>query len=376
MKEKLSLNSVRLCVSLVLLSLLGGCGGAAKPFPIPPPIAGLEFLFATSDNQVLAYSINLNTGALGQPTTATGPASASSVLLNPAGTFLYAADAIHQTVDVFSFSPTNGAMAAVNGSPFSIQAEPLGIAMDPAGKFLYAPQQVSPGVNAFNISTGPLTAVAGSPFLTGAGPAKAIVDPTANFLYVSDSSDGNGGISAYTFNSASGAPTAIAGSPFSSLPGSFGGPSSLAVRPDGKFLFVCEVNLDEVVALPINANGSLGAFVGTPSLTGNHPVGIAVNPAGTYLYVANSLDATISVFSINASTGALTAITNSPFAAGATVSGVAIDPSGKYLYVTNPAANTITGFSINASTGALTQFAGQPAAAGTQPTSLTTAVMP
>jgi len=105
-------------------------------------------------------------------------------------------------------------------------------------------------------------------------------------------------------------------------------------------------------------------------------VGIAVTPAGTYLYVANSLDATISVFSINASTGALTAITNSPFAAGATVSGVAIDPSGKYLYVTNPAANTITGFSINASTGALTQFAGQPAAAGTQPTSLTTAVMP
>jgi len=187
MREKLSLNSVRLCISLALLSLLGGCGGPAKPFHIPSPTAGLEFLFATSDNQVLAYSIDLNTGALGQPAVATGPASASSVLLNPAGTFLYVADPFNQAMDVFSFNAANGSMTAINGSPFSIQAEPLGIAIDPTSKFLYAPQQASPGVNAFNISTGALSAVAGSPFLTGAGPAKAIVAPSGSFLYVSDS---------------------------------------------------------------------------------------------------------------------------------------------------------------------------------------------
>jgi 6-phosphogluconolactonase len=334
----------------------------------------LEFLFATSNNQVLAYSVNLNTGALGQPTMATGPSSGGGILINPSVKFVYAADP--PNLDVFSFNSTSGALAAITGSPFPAQIGAFGIAMDPGGKFLYAPQGTNPGVSAFtaNGSTGALTAVAGSPFSAGNGPFAAVVDPSGKFLYVSDSVGVNGSISAYTINSASGALTAIAGSPFATL--SNGSPQSLAVHPSGKFLYVCEVALNEVVALPINTDGSLGSVIGFPSLAGNRPVGIAINSAGTFLYVANNLDATISAFAINASSGALTAITGSPFAAGATLSGVAVDPSGKYLYVTNPAANTITGFNINASSGVLTKFASPPMAARTQPTSLTVTAIP
>ncbi len=130
------------------------------------------------------------------------------------------------------------------------------------------------------------------------------------------------------------------------------------------------------MALPINANGSLGTLIGFASQAGNHPVAIAVNPAGTFLYVANSFDSTISVYSIDANSGALSEIANSPFAVGATVSGIAVDPSGKYVYVTNPSANTITGFTITAATGALTKFSSQSVAAGTQPTSLTVIAIP
>jgi 6-phosphogluconolactonase len=376
MKENPNLNSVRFCVLLALPLLLGGCGGASKPFPVVPPTTGSEFVLAASNNQILAYSVNLSTGALGQPMMAAGPSAAAGMVASPSGKFVYAADGFASAVDVFSLNSTTGALAAISGSPVSLGALPFGIAMDSAGKFLYAPEEVSAGVGAFtvNSSTGVLAAVTGSPFATGNGPARAVVDPSGKFLYVSDSLDANGGISAYTINSTSGALTAIAGSPFATLP--LGGPAGVTVSPNGKFLYVCEFSLDEVLVLPINANGSLGSAVGFPSLVGNHPVGIAVNSAGTFLYVANSLDATISVFSINSGTGALTAITGSPFAAGATVSSLVIDPSGKYLYVTNPVANTITGFNINATSGAPTQFASLPVAAGTQPTSLTVAAIP
>ncbi len=151
MRVKASLISVRFWVVTALATLLAGCGGATKTFPPPPPpTPGAEFLLATSNNQVLSYSVVLGTGALGQPATATGPGSSTSILVNPAAKFAYAADSANPSLGIYSFNQSTGALAAISGSPFSIGASAQGLAMDPGGNYLYAPDGTA--VRAFTAS--------------------------------------------------------------------------------------------------------------------------------------------------------------------------------------------------------------------------------
>jgi 6-phosphogluconolactonase len=81
--------------------------------------------------------------------------------------------------------------------------------------------------------------------------------------------------------------------------------------------------------------------------------------------VANDNNNTSSAYSV-AANGALTAVPDSPFAAGAAPSGVAVDPAGKFVYVTNAGANTVSAYSIGAN-GALTPIEGSPYATGNLP---------
>jgi hypothetical protein len=98
--------------------------------------------------------------------------------------------------------------------------------------------------------------------------------------------------------------------------------------------------------------GALTA-IGTAVASGTQSTGIAVDPTGRYVYVANFTASTVSQFSINQSTGALTSITTA-IASGSLPNSVAVDPTGRYVYVTNYSSSTVSQYSINQSTGALT----------------------
>jgi YVTN family beta-propeller protein len=52
---------------------------------------------------------------------------------------------------------------------------------------------------------------------------------------------------------------------------------------------------------------------------------VAVNPAGTFAYVANENSNDVSAYSIDPTTGALTAVKGSPFGAGGGSRSIAID---------------------------------------------------
>ena len=67
------------------------------------------------------------------------------------------------------------------------------------------------------------------------------------------------------------------------------------------------------------------------------------------------------------SDGTLTAISSSPFSTGKTPSAVAVDPSGSFVYVTNSGDNNISIFTIN-SNNSLTS--GGTMTTGTSPSSL------
>jgi DNA-binding beta-propeller fold protein YncE len=70
-------------------------------------------------------------------------------------------------------------------------------------------------------------------------------------------------------------------------------PSQLAVSPDGRFLFVSNVNGLSVLAIDENNHPPLQPFQ-TLSV-GTNPRGIAASPDGQFIFVANLGDNTLSV---------------------------------------------------------------------------------
>jgi DNA-binding beta-propeller fold protein YncE len=112
---------------------------------------------------------------------------------------------------------------------------------------------------------------------------------------------------------------------------------------------------------------------GSPFAASSGSFGVAIDPAGRFLYVVNEHSDNVSAYHINQSSGVLTQVQGSPFAAGADPYGVAIDPSGKFAYVANAywgsSFGNISAYAIQRS-GALMQVKGSPFAAGGGPVGL------
>ena len=126
-----------------------------------------------------------------------------------------------------------------------------------------------------------------------------------------------------------------------------------------KFAYVTNGNSNDVSAYTINsATGALTAVTGSPFAAGTGPTSVAVDPWGRFLYVANGgFPGSVSVYVINPTNGALTALAS--LSVSGTPAGVAVDPTGKFVYVTNSETNTIYSayaYIINRTTGALTEI--------------------
>ena len=143
--------------------------------------------------------------------------------------------------------------------------------------------------------------------------------------------------------------------------------TAAAVSP--RYAFVANSNDGTVSVYTVNATSGLLRADGYVSVK-SKPVGVAVTPGGQFLYVANSGSGNVSAFSVNTKNGTLTPVTGSPFAAGTTPSAASTDPAGKFLYVANKGSANVSAFRINGTTGVLTAVAGSPFAAGTSPADL------
>ncbi|MHB9020353.1 MAG: lactonase family protein [Halothiobacillus sp.] len=129
-------------------------------------------------------------------------------------------------------------------------------------------------------------------------------------------------------------------------------------------LFVYTANGRKTIsAYAINASsGKLAQIVGSPFAVSGDPLSVAVNPAGTFVYVASDdqdSGGRISVFRVNSFTGALTPIVGSPFAAGVNLSSLTLNPAGTSAYVMNAnqygnGRDFASAYRINTVTGAPT----------------------
>ena len=346
-----------------------------------------QYAYVANWSTVSAYRINASTGALmpvpGSPFAA--GILPSSVMVNPAGTFVYVTNSDSSTVSAYSINASSGTLTPVPGSPFASGPYPASVTINPAGTFAYVatglPGEVgSIWVYRIDASSGALAQVHGSPFAAGKNPNSIAVHPAGSFAYVANSISSN--VSAYSINASTGALTPVLGSPFAS--GRI--PESVTLDPAGRFVYVASlINLYRpggISVYRINAaTGALTEIPGSPFAAGEAPVSIAVNHTGSFAYVANQYtgdtghNGTISSYHINAATGALTEIPGSPFTAGIEPASITLNPAGTLAYVANQGnfghKGSISAYRINAATGALTPVAGSPFTFGTKPDFIT-----
>jgi YVTN family beta-propeller protein len=104
------------------------------------------------------------------------------------------------------------------------------------------------------------------------------------------------------------------------------GPLGVAVSPDGTKLYVANAYENATVSVIDTATNTVTSTV---SVGGTWPYGVAVSPDGTRVYVAKTDNNTVSV--INTATNTVTATVN----VDGSPRGVVVSPDGKKLYVTN-----------------------------------------
>lgn len=126
------------------------------------------------------------------------------------------------------------------------------------------------------------------------------------------------------------------------------GPSS------SHYLFVTLPSANEIAVFREDPNsGVLTTLLNSPFDTGQAPEVILLHPSGKYLYVANSAEDDISLFSIAQSTGIITEVSRTALGADAqTPALMAMDAAGGYLYVANATTGSLSVLSF-ASDGTL-----------------------
>jgi hypothetical protein len=262
------------------------------------------------------------------------------------------------SIEAYSIDGTTGDLTAITGSPWpSGNIESSCFITDPAGKFLFmcGANQEQVTVFAINQSTGALTTV--GVFSTGFDAIQATTDGLGKFLYVTA---GNLGSTVAVFSiGSSGSLTPIVGSPFSiSI-------AQLEGEPTGKFLVGVTGNGanngfttdNHVYVFAINqTTGALTPVLGSPFATTYTPGSLVVHPSGTFVYTFNetvSVTSPMEGFQFNSTTGTLTPLANSPFTTLEVAAGI-FDQSGAYLFM-NP-DSTLTVATVDTTTGALTSI--------------------
>ena len=321
------------------------------------PTGDFAYVVNNNSDDISTYSINTNTGALTSvgltPTTGTKPIY---IAVHPNGKFAYVPNYSTATVSAYAIDPTTGVLSSI-GTPLATGLQPYSIALDPQGRFAYVPNMTANTVSAYAIdaATGELTSI-GAPIAAGTGPRFAIVDPGGEFVHVTNY--GSSDITTFRINAVSGALTRIA-----SVRGRAGMSGialvsgSAAVRYTPKFAYTMNLSADSISVFTINNTTGVLASAGPDVPAGDGPTKMAIEPYGKFAYVTNSgtgvVTGTVSTFSIDQTTGILTSA-GAAANAELTPTAVAVGVNGKYAYVTNRNSNSISTFSIAPGTGLLT----------------------
>jgi hypothetical protein len=300
-------------------------------------------------NSIAAFSVSpagsltqlagspMATGGSGVPAACRG---LNRITIGQGGNTLFVSNSGEQTISAFTINPANGALTPVAGSPFASglaldSCQGISLAATPDGLYLMAASNGQ--VNTFNIGLGGvltansslasccspnagmkiisngtgqfvalsnlnsvsvfsinviagsvvLAPVAGSPFpQTGTGSIAGLETTCAgDRLYGSETGLSNTTLTDAWSVASTGVLTPISGSPFSAA-GSGG--NTAVLTPDNELLFASNQFSDTINPAALLADGSLASFGSVSGVGFSHaPVGIAIDPSGTYLFAAD-----------------------------------------------------------------------------------------
>lgn len=354
---------VTACFALVAC---GGGGSTPPPPPPPPPVFGFGFSVGgtvsglTGTGLVLALN-----GADNLTLNTNGAFTFTNILTSGAA---YTVSVVTQPSGPNQVCTISGATGTVAGG----NVTSVSVTCATAGRFAYVANNglnsiESVAAYSINRTTGLLTAVAGSPFAAGHTPISLAVRPDGKFLYVVNpvGMPQDGALSVFSINQTTGMLTPLANSPFVTSTPLF----EIAIESTGKFAFtpnftsptVSVFSLDAATGVPTLANGSPFPCVGAP-------VAISVDRDGRFVYAGAqgggpNNSAGICAYTVNPTTGALAQITGSPFPAGGfSLRALTVDPTAKFVF-TALGTDGLGAYRIGAS-GDLTPIVGSPFAAG------------
>jgi 6-phosphogluconolactonase (cycloisomerase 2 family) len=319
-----------------------------------------------SDAYITVFSISA-TGRLTQIQSilAPGTAGTSGMAVTPDGKFLYATGFYNGVVDGFSIDPATGQLTFIPG-PQTGGYPGEGLAIDPLGKYVYAGNRFGIAMYKIDSGTGVLTEVTGSPFLTAFGESSDFhPDPSGNFLYTNQDFT----VTAVKVDRVNDQLSFLNSIHSRTQVGTGRGyrfglvksPTSVSVA--SRFAYVLNNQDATISRYTVDASTGELAGVGSPVATGGaNPQAMTTDMYGNFLYVANqgtnSVPGNVAAFTINPTTGALSKVTGSPFSTGSAPTGVAVEATGRVLYVGTSGDDSISAYYINPATGALTPVGG------------------
>jgi 6-phosphogluconolactonase len=341
---------------------------------------------------IYLFELDSRTGVLSKSRLAAKTRNPSWICIHPSRKYLYTINEItdfngtNGSVSAFSIDHRTGGLTLLN-SVSSEGAGPAHMSLDASGKFVFVANYLGGSIAVLPILADGIlgTAVdthrdidfigskhatddpAGSFAISGHDSPHAHMiapDPSNKFVLATDL--GQDRIYVYRFDAATGKITPSEAEPFVSLP-SGDGPRHFAFHPNGRWLYSLQEESSTITFFRYDpANGSMkpektitalpAGFAGTSFASE-----IQLSPDGRFLYSANRLHDSISVFSIVAD-GSLKYV-NEVSTVGDYPRHFEFGPAGEFLYVCNQRSDCITSFKVHRDTGTLT-FTGQYTAVG------------
>ncbi|HLX82344.1 MAG TPA: beta-propeller fold lactonase family protein [Terriglobales bacterium] len=163
-------------------------------------------------------------------------------------------------------------------------------------------------------------------------------------------------IEVFSIDPTSAALTAASGSPYNF--GLTGPDGAIVTHPNGKWVYVCDWESTNVVALAVDNTSGAATQTNNAADTGacDWSASMTITPAGKYIYTAD-FNSNVTAFSVDSTTGALTVIGSPTTAAGQTMN--MITASDSYVYGADEVDNIyIMKIGSDGSLGTPTVFAG------------------
>lgn len=343
---------------------------------------GTGELFQGKGEGIHLFDVDLSTGSLEPVNVVRGVKNPSYLTFDPTGRYLYAVNELKSyeggdggTVSAFSVGASGTELSFLNLQP-TRGADPCFVTTDQEGRHVMVANFMSGSVSVFPIhDNGSLGGAIGFVQHEGASvhPARqtgphahsTVFDAANRFVFVPDL--GMDRIVAYRFDSSTGRITESKEGGTVLKAGA--GPRHIVFSPDGSFAYIVNELDSSITACSYQTEtGGLRTIQSISTLPADFSgkstcADITMLPSGEFLYASNRGHDSVAIYRRDRESGKLTLVGHES-SGGRTPRNFVIDPTGRLMLVANQDSGTIVSYRIDEATGALRRT-GEVAEVGT-----------